>query len=116
MAEDLGGLTPQKLRLVTEFIGDNLARHLALDDIAGAAGISAHHLMHLFKNSTGQSLHQYVIRRRVEQAARLLAETDLSVGEIARRVGYTHSRFSALFQRHFGTTPTAHRKAQRCFG
>lgn len=105
LEEVSGGLTPQKLRVVTDFIKDNLAGNLVRADIAGAAGISVHHLAHLFKRSTGLALHQYIVKARIEQATRLLVETNLSVREIARRVGYTHSRFSALFQRHTGATP-----------
>jgi AraC family transcriptional regulator len=108
-----GGLTPQKLRIVTDFIRENLAGNLVRADIADAAGISVHHLAHLFKRSTGLALHQYIVKARMEQATRLLTETNLSVREIARRVGYTHSRFSALFQRHAGTTPTRYRVAQK---
>jgi AraC family transcriptional regulator len=108
-----GGLTPQKLRVVTDFIGGNLAGNLGRADIASAAGISVHHLAHLFKRSTGLALHQYIVKARMEQATRLLAETELNVREIARRVGYTHSRFSALFQRHTGTTPTRYRDARK---
>jgi len=107
------GLTPQKLRVVTDFIRENLAGNLVRADIADATGISVHHLAHLFKRSTGLALHQYIVKARIEQATRLLVETDLSVREIARRVGYTHSRFSALFQRHAGTTPTSYRAAQK---
>ena len=113
MEEVSGGLTPQKLRMVTDFIRENLAGNLVRADIADAAGISVHHLAHLFKRSTGLALHQYIVKARMEQATRLLAETNLSVREIARRVGYTHSRFSALFQRHAGTTPTRYRSAQK---
>jgi AraC family transcriptional regulator len=109
LAADLNGLTPYKLRQVTQFINDNLARSLVLNDIAEAAGISVHRLAHLFKHSTGVAVHQYVVKARIEQAKRLLAETDLSVGEVARQVGYTHSRFSTLFLRHVGVTPTAYR-------
>ena len=104
-----GGLPPRKLKRAIEYIGHNLAGELTLINIADATGINAYYFSHLFKKSTGLAPHQYVIRVRVEEAMRLLAETDLSMGEIAQRVGYTHSRFSALFRRHVGKTPTAHR-------
>lgn len=113
LGESFGGLTPQKLKQATEYINDNLAGELSLAVIAEATGISAYHLAHLFKQSTGLAPHQYVIKMRVEEAKRLLAETNLTVGEIAQRVGYTHSRFSALFHRHVGISPTAYRGAQK---
>lgn len=112
MEEVTGGLTPQKLRVVTDFVRENLAANLVRADIAGAAGISVHHLAHLFKRSTGLALHQYIVRARMEQATRLLVETNLSVREIASRVGYTPSRLGALFQRHTGMTPTRYRDAR----
>jgi AraC family transcriptional regulator len=111
--EVAGGLTPQKLRIVTDFIKDNLASYLVRADIAEAVGISVHHLAHLFKRSTGLALHQYIVKTRMQQAGRLLAETDLHIREVARRVGYTPCRFSTLFQRHTGTTPTRYRDAQK---
>ena len=111
--EVIGGLSPRKLKQATEYINDNLAGDLSLVNIADATGINTYHFAHLFKQSTGLAPHQYVIKVRVEEAKRLLAETDLIVGEIAQRVGYTHSRFGALFRRHVGMNPTAFRDAQK---
>ena len=63
------------------------------------ANLSERHFSRLFKESTGVSPHQYVIRQRVEKARDLLASTDLPVGEVALVCGFAHQGHLA---RHFG--------------
>lgn len=110
--EFTGGLTPGKLRCVIDFINDNLADELRLKEMAEVVGMSEYRFARLFKQSTGMTPHQYVIKQRIEQAKRLLANTELTVAEVAYRVGFTtQSRFTIQFGRNVGTTPTAYRKA-----
>ena len=53
----------------------------------------------------------YVEKQRMEKAAALLRETDMSVAEIAGQVGYeSQSKFTAAFKEQFGLLPTAYRR------
>ena len=103
-----GGLPGSALRRVTDFVNDNLSMDLGLSEMAGVANLSRYHFSRQFKRSTGLSPHQYVIQRRVERARELLSGTDLSVGDIASVVGFTHqSHLAHHTRRHFGVPPSA---------
>ncbi len=68
-------------------------------------------LKNLFKTATGLSPSHYVAHERMEEAARLLAETDLAIAEIGEKVGYTKpGAFTEAFRRDRGCTPTQFRK------
>lgn len=100
-----------KLRRATEYMNDNLGRNVALSEIAGALAMSPYHFARSFKQSTGIAPHQYLIARRIECAKSLLRETDLSITEIAHRIGCTNqSHFSNLFHRATAMTPRIFRQ------
>jgi AraC family transcriptional regulator len=100
-----------EMRRALEYVHDYLDRDLSLREIADVSGVSANYLTSLFKQTTGYSLHQYVIRRRIEKARTLLLRSDLSIGEIALQVGfYDSAHFNRHFKRVTGLTPGALRK------
>jgi AraC family transcriptional regulator len=88
----------------------NLARPLSLQDIADAAGMSVFHFARGFKHATGVAPHQYLTALRLAEARTLLHNWGLSIGEVARAVGFTHSHFTALFARRMGMTPSRFRQ------
>jgi AraC family transcriptional regulator len=106
------GIVDRRLRRALEFMHDNCARELSLAEIAEAAYLSEFHFARLFKKITGSTPHAYLASLRLERARRLLAETDLSMGEIGARVGYTsQSHFTKVFRAATGLTPKAFREA-----
>ena len=106
-----GGTSKRSLERATDYINDNLSQKLTLAEIAGAAHMSPHHFARSFKKDTGLSPHRYVIRRRVERAKALLANTDLTVFEVARAVGFAHqSHLSSHVRRLLGVSPAALRR------
>jgi AraC-like DNA-binding protein len=110
LPEMSGGLAPYKLRHTTAYIKGNLEQALSLAQLAIEAQMSPAHFARLFKHATGLAPHQYVLRCRMEQAKRLLAETDLPLSEIALQIGCTdQSHFTALFRKHVALTPKAYR-------
>lgn len=107
-----GGMTPHSLRRVTDYIHENLAEELRLSELAQVASLSQHRFAHNFKHTTGFAPHQYVIRERIERAKRALRETNMTVTEIAHTVGCgSPSRFTLLFRRATGATPSAYRSS-----
>jgi AraC-like DNA-binding protein len=96
-----------RLRKVLQKIASDSRQKI--QDLALECNLSESHLQHLFKESTGLGLGRLLIEKRMQRAASLLEQTNLSIKEIAWTVGYEHtSSFSRAFERHF-------REAPRCF-
>jgi AraC family transcriptional regulator len=107
-------LVRTEMRRALEYVHDYLDRDLSLQEIAAVSGVSPNYLTSLFKQTTGYSLHQYVIRQRVEKARTLLLRSDLSIGEIALQVGfYDSAHFNRHFKRLTGLTPGILRKDRK---
>ena len=70
VASQVGGLSSRHLRLACDFIVDNLAGDICLDDLAELTGLTCKHFARAFKQSTGLPPHQYLIVQRVEAAKR----------------------------------------------
>jgi transcriptional regulator GlxA family with amidase domain len=83
---------------------------LSVADLAAAAGLSPAHFSRSFKQTFGESPHQYLLTRRLERAAALLRTTDWTVAAICFAVGaQSVGSFTTSFRRLFGRTPVAYR-------
>lgn len=101
-----GKLSQADLQEATSYIHDNLDADLSLMKLAEVVKLSQFHFTRLFKQSTGFSPHQYIIRARVEKAKQLLATGKLSVGEAASLVGFAHqSHLASHMKRILGVSP-----------
>ncbi len=109
-APEVAGIDDARVRRAIAFIQDQLNEDVSLEAMAGVAAMSPAQFTRAFRRATGASPLQYVIAERLEAAKRLLQTTQLSVAEIAFRVGYADvSRFGQHFKRRFGATPGAAR-------
>lgn len=94
-----------------QYIEEHFNERLTLDALAQNIGYSKYHLNRLFKASTGQSIHNYLMERRLFEAAELLRETELSLVEIALGVGYASQQsFTTAFKQKFECTPQYYRR------
>jgi len=85
-----------------------------LEGTARAAGLSAFHFLRLFANVLGVTPHQYLVRSRLRHAARLLADHDVPITDVAFDVGFGDlSNFVRTFHRAAGVSPRAFRQAAR---
>jgi len=106
-----GGLSSHKLRLVQEYIHAHLDQPLGLADLAALVHFSTPHFLRMFKQSTGQAPHQYVLAQRLERARAYLHTSRLSMTEIALHLGFrTQSHCTMPFRRLTGLAPTAYRQ------
>jgi len=106
------GLVDRRIRRSVELMYTQLDQDLSLKDVAAASYLSPFHFARLFKKITGSTPHNYLAGIRSTRAQRLLAESDLSITEIAARVGYlSASHFTKAFRQATGTTPREFRKA-----
>jgi AraC family transcriptional regulator len=101
-----GGLTREKLVRAVEYIQDQLDADLTVSGIAQAVGMSPYYFTRLFKESTGQPPHQYVVEARVRKAKELLTTGKFTISEAAHHVGFVdQSHLTRHFKRVFGLPP-----------
>lgn len=109
--ELLQGLTQRQISRLTDFILAHLNQDLSLSVLAQQVGFSPYHFARLFRQATGESPHQFVLRQRIERAQHLLKEADLPLAHIALESGFANqSHLTQAFKHHLGLTPAAYRK------
>ena len=102
------------MRRVREYVDVHLSENINLTMLAAVAGLSMHHFAREFKQSFGVTPHFYLTQKRVERAQEMLAQTDLSLSEIAYATGFSDQSHLARHFRHIlGTTPREFRWSQR---
>ena len=107
------GLAPWQLRRVLAYVEANLDKTVRNKDLAVVARLSAFHFNVAFRNSVGDSPHEYIIRRRMERAQGLMLSTDAPLSEIALECGLSdQAHFTRLFRRVAGESPAAWRRAR----
>lgn len=99
-----------ELERARAFIDENLEQPLRLADIARRAHLSRYYFVRLFHGLFHETPHQYLVRKRLEKAKELLANSSLSITEICLAVGFESlGSFSARFHRTVGWSPSIYR-------
>ena len=102
------------IQKVINEINLHLDSTLSLKTLAAQCYISPSYLSNVFKQETGQTLTDYISRRRMERAARLLLTTNARVAVVAEEVGILDvNYFTKMFKNATGQTPTAYRRDKR---
>lgn len=85
--------------------------NVKISDVARYIGINRSYLTNIFKKKMGVSPQEYLMQCRLDRACQLLRDTDASIQDISRRVGYDNPlTFSKIFHSRFGMSPTAYRE------
>ena len=106
-----GTLSDRRLAHVLEYVSAHYAQPLSLDQLAREACVSRFHFGRLFKERVGVTPHHYLVKIRLDAAASLLSDTDMSVLEIALTCGYgSAAHFTAAFHRRFSQPPSLYRR------
>jgi len=109
-----GGLARGATQLVIDYIAAHYADDVTLGELAAMVSLSPYHFCRAFKQATGLPPHRYQIMLRIDRARQLLANTTLSIGDVAATVGYNdQSQLARLFQREVGVSPSRYRR-ERC--
>jgi AraC-like DNA-binding protein len=99
---------------VFAFIEAHYHERTSLRDVASALNLSPAHLTTAVRRKTGRTVQEWIIERRMAQSRRLLLETELTVEEIGRKVGYADpTYFVRSFRRAHAITPLRWRRASR---
>ena len=105
------GLTDRQFAAVRELIDARLSEPLALEDLASATGLGVSQFARRFKARVGCPPHRYLVRLRVEQAARLLRAGSMPIAQVAAACGFSHQEhLTRVIRAHLGTTPAALRR------
>src|SRR5258705_2156823 len=106
-----GGLGPARLRRITDLVHARLEDGLGLDELAQSVGLSTAHFARMFRKSTGETPHQFVLRQRLERAKSMLRAPDARILDVAVACGFkTQQHFAQVFRDAWGVSPTEYRQ------
>jgi len=106
-----GGLGSARLRKIRELVHAKMEDDLSLDEMAQSVGLSTAHFARMFRKSTGQTPHQFVLRQRVERAKAMLRTPGARVLDVAVACGFkTQQHFAQVFCDVCGVSPTRYRQ------
>ncbi|XRG77512.1 helix-turn-helix domain-containing protein [Rossellomorea sp. GAMAL-10_SWC] len=98
------------IRKATKYIQENHQTSITLEEIAQYCCVSKYHFSHLFKKEMGTSVIDFLNRIRIEKSMFYLEMTDLSMQEIATRIGFQDSNyFSRIFKKYIKSSPSEYR-------
>ena len=104
----------RRVRRALDIIESDIAQPLDLDALAAASCMAKHHFLRRFRDVTGETPYQFVLRRRLSRARELLRTGSDSAAEVGRACGFSDaSAFSAAFRAAHGQPPHAWRLGQR---
>src|SRR4029077_15428419 len=106
-----GGLGSVRLRKIKELVHAKMENDLSLDEMAQSVGLSTAHFARMFRKSTGETPHQFVLRQKLERAKRMLHAPHARVLDVAVACGFkTQQHFAQVFRDLWGITPTEYRR------
>lgn len=108
-------VTPQNSRVLElmRYIDEHLSEDLDIDRLAEQFYVSKYHMMRLFRQETGFTVHTYLLQRRLLHA-RSLIEGGLQATQASAQAGFgSYSAFTRAYGKYFGTTPTGRRDPAR---
>lgn len=94
-----------------DYIGKHLNQRIYINEIAQYVNLNANYLETLYKRETGVSITEFIRRKRIDVAKRMLQYTDYSFVDISNHLAFnSHSHFISVFKRYVGVTPLEYRK------
>lgn len=105
---------PTGIKVMKEFIHEHFCENITLDTIASSAFLSSSYASRLFKKEMNISIMDYVLQLRMNEARKLLKDSDLQIDEISDKIGYTDSSyFTKVFRKSEGVTPSQYRQTHK---
>src|SRR6201993_1867016 len=106
-----GGLGPARLRRIKEFVDAKIEDELTLCEMAQAVELSTAYFSRMFRKSTGETPHQFLLRQRLERAKEMLRSANARVIDVAVACGFkSQQHFAQVFRHVCRVTPTEYRR------
>lgn len=100
-----------KIQMAVRYIQEHYSENIAINDLAMRYGMSPNYFSSIFKAETSRSAVNYITELKVKKAKEMLVNSELSVVDIANRIGYEDSQyFFRVFKKHTGMTPLSYRE------
>lgn len=104
-------ISKDPVSLIINFMLENINRKFKLDELANVVNLSASHFSRLFLSRTGHSPIDYFIQLKIQRSCRLLDNTELTIADVAREMGFDDQfYFSRLFRKVMNMSPREYRK------
>ena len=101
----------ENILCVVRYIDEHYTEEIRQGELVRLASMSATKLKNLYRQFTGCTITEYILDKKADHASHLLADTDLTIEEIARKVGFdTVAGFSTSFKKRMGLSPSEYRK------
>ena len=98
---------------IARYVDQHLDEPLSLDALAQQFYLSKFYLVHLFRENTGLSVHQYLLKKRLAACCDAM-QGGAAVGEVCRRWGFgDYSAFYRAFRKEYGMSPSAYLELHR---
>jgi LacI family transcriptional regulator len=111
MSSDVVAVADPELASALRFIREHAHEYVGVEDVLRAAPVSRRSLERKFKETLGRSPYREIMQVRLERVRELLEDTDIPIGEVARRTGFGSPQHLAnVFRERFGSTPTEYRR------
>lgn len=99
------------INISIDFINNNYSNNIKVTDIANYVGLNRSYFSNLFTKKIGISPQEYLLSLKMEKACNLLTNLQLSIGDVARQVGYEDQlTFSKIFKKSKGVSPKLYRE------
>ncbi len=109
--EQIASNSEKRLQKIVEYIQKNYMNKITLQKIADEFYISKYYLSHFFKDKTGFTVIEYINKKRIIEAQKLISNTKLNITDIAMKVGFnTLTHFERTFKENNGVTPSDYRE------
>lgn len=106
-----GGKNYKIISMAKRFIEENFSSPIKLSDIAEAVHLSPIHFHNIFTEGAGISPHKYLINCRIENAKKLLWDTEIPISDVAEKSGFGCQQYlNKIFKSETGLTPATYRK------
>lgn len=112
--KDLKISSDDRIERILNYIASNYTKDITLSKLADEEYLSVHYLSKIFKERTGTNFHKYLSDLRIENALKLLIETDMAINRIALSSGFPNIQsFNKDFQKRFNENPSDYRRKNK---